>query len=343
MTRSQDAAGRAAARCRRRARSARPAAPGGTPRPSPTPGSTATTSAPRSTRSAVAIPVPAPTSATRAPASGRPAISPRPRPGPPRSTAVGPGRGRGPEAPPARGGPGGGCGCGTGIATALLVARGADVIAVEPGEGMAAGVPPGAAGRADRARQRQRPPPGRGLRRPPHLRPVLALDRPGPEALRVCAPAAALALWWNTEAPTSWAQHQPHRGGRVGPTRGSASTTDTWPAASRVLANSRTQRQFAVRAADPWRPISPTSPATRRSCAADRTQRTTRRERALLVLPGRHGRRGLRGRPVGAAQALNHHSTLIHSYEVDRIRTPWATSVRPSTWFDEQETSTACI
>ncbi|GHI05871.1 methyltransferase [Streptomyces cellostaticus] len=94
-------------------------------------------------------------------------------------------------------------GAGTGIATALLHARGADVLAVEPGAGMATEF-------------------RRGL---PHI-PIVRGDgnalpvadahadfltyaqawhwtdtaRSVPEALRVLRPGGALALWWNTEA-----------------------------------------------------------------------------------------------------------------------------------------------
>ncbi|MEV5958410.1 class I SAM-dependent methyltransferase [Streptomyces sp. NPDC051987] len=94
-------------------------------------------------------------------------------------------------------------GAGTGIATALLHARGADVVAVEPGEGMAAqfhatlpGVPivrgngnalPLATGTADFVTYAQAwhwTDPARAV----------------PEALRVLRPGGALALWWNTSA-----------------------------------------------------------------------------------------------------------------------------------------------
>ncbi|MEV7976142.1 class I SAM-dependent methyltransferase [Streptomyces sp. NPDC086519] len=94
-------------------------------------------------------------------------------------------------------------GAGTGIATALLHARGADVVAVEPGEGMAAqfhatlpGLPivrgngdalPLAAATADFLTYAQ-------------AWHWTDTARSVPEALRVLRPGGALALWWNTDA-----------------------------------------------------------------------------------------------------------------------------------------------
>ncbi|MEU5536653.1 class I SAM-dependent methyltransferase [Streptomyces sp. NPDC020362] len=109
-------------------------------------------------------------------------------------------------------------GAGTGIATALLHERGADVLAVEPGAGMAAEF-------------------RRGL---PHV-PIVqgngnALPladahadfltyaqawhwtdtaRSVPEALRVLRPGGALALWWNTDAlDVEWIAEEADRMGR---------------------------------------------------------------------------------------------------------------------------------
>ncbi|GAA4340449.1 class I SAM-dependent methyltransferase [Streptomyces venetus] len=94
-------------------------------------------------------------------------------------------------------------GAGTGIATALLHARGADVLAVEPGDGMA-------------AQFRSTLPDipivrGTGDDLPLADASVDLLtyaqawhwtdqSRAVPEALRVLRPGGALALWWNTDA-----------------------------------------------------------------------------------------------------------------------------------------------
>jgi SAM-dependent methyltransferase len=94
-------------------------------------------------------------------------------------------------------------GAGTGIATALLHARGADVIAVEPGDGMAA--------------QFRRAHPGIPIvRGDGNTLPLTTAsvdfvtyaqawhwtepEHAIPEALRVLRPGGALALWWNTDA-----------------------------------------------------------------------------------------------------------------------------------------------
>lgn len=109
-------------------------------------------------------------------------------------------------------------GAGTGIATALLHARGAQVVAVEPGPGMAAelrrALPEVELVRAD----------GNCL---PFADATLDLityaqswhwtdqTRSVPEALRALKPDGALALWWNTHAlDVPWIVEQSDRIGR---------------------------------------------------------------------------------------------------------------------------------
>lgn len=94
-------------------------------------------------------------------------------------------------------------GAGTGIATARLHARGADVIAVEPGDGMAAEfrrtLPDVPVVRGS----------GNALPLTGHCADLITYaqawhwtdpDRAVPEAMRVLRPGGALALWWNTSA-----------------------------------------------------------------------------------------------------------------------------------------------
>jgi SAM-dependent methyltransferase len=106
-------------------------------------------------------------------------------------------------------------GAGTGIATALLHARGAEVVAIEPGDGMAA--------------QFRRALPdvpivrGNGNALPLTDDSVDFLTyaqawhwtdttRSVPEALRVLRPGGALALWWNTNAvDVPWIAEQSER------------------------------------------------------------------------------------------------------------------------------------
>lgn len=106
-------------------------------------------------------------------------------------------------------------GAGTGIATALLRERGADVIAVEPGDGMAAqfrrALPDVPIVRGD----------GNGLPLATASCDLLTYaqswhwtdtSRSVPEAMRVLRPGGALALWWNTSAAdVPWAVAQDER------------------------------------------------------------------------------------------------------------------------------------
>ncbi|WP_340376984.1 class I SAM-dependent methyltransferase [Streptomyces sp. SS7] len=106
-------------------------------------------------------------------------------------------------------------GAGTGMATALLHARGARVVAVEPGEGMAAefrrGLPDVPLVRGDGNRL---PLASASLDLLTYAQswhwtdPALAV----PEALRVLRPGGALALWWNTSAvDVPWIEAQARR------------------------------------------------------------------------------------------------------------------------------------
>ncbi|MET8945262.1 class I SAM-dependent methyltransferase [Streptomyces sp. NPDC004542] len=106
-------------------------------------------------------------------------------------------------------------GAGTGIGTALLRARGADVIAVEPGDGMAAQfrrtLPDVPLVRGD----------GNALPLADACADLLTYAqswhwtdpaRAVPEALRVLRPGGALALWWNTSPlDVPWQEAQANR------------------------------------------------------------------------------------------------------------------------------------
>jgi len=106
-------------------------------------------------------------------------------------------------------------GAGTGIATALLHARGAQVVAIEPGDGMAAqfrrALPDVPIVRGN----------GNALPLTDHSVDFLTYaqawhwtdtTRSVPEALRVLRPGGALALWWNTNAvDVPWIAEQSER------------------------------------------------------------------------------------------------------------------------------------
>ncbi|MFF5587387.1 class I SAM-dependent methyltransferase [Streptomyces hygroscopicus] len=106
-------------------------------------------------------------------------------------------------------------GAGTGIATALLYERGADVVAVEPGVGMATQfrrtLPDVPIVRGD----------GNALPLADASRDLITYaqswhwtdtDRSVPEALRVLRPGGALAVWWNTTAfDVPWTAAQDER------------------------------------------------------------------------------------------------------------------------------------
>ena len=105
-------------------------------------------------------------------------------------------------------------GAGTGIATALLRERGVDVLAVEPGEGMAAQFRDGHPGwevvRGD----------GNALPLRDDCLDLITYaqawqwtdtERSVPEVLRVLRPGGVLAVWWNTtdfDVPWTAAQHE---------------------------------------------------------------------------------------------------------------------------------------
>ncbi|MFD5393199.1 class I SAM-dependent methyltransferase [Streptomyces sp. NPDC127097] len=114
-------------------------------------------------------------------------------------------------------------GAGTGIATALLRERGAEVIAVEPGEAMARecrrALPEVLVVRGD----------GNALPLGDASCDLIAYaqswqwtdpTRSVPEALRVLSPAGALAIWWNTTAfDVPWIRAQHERIARCGGTQ----------------------------------------------------------------------------------------------------------------------------
>ncbi|WP_063752602.1 class I SAM-dependent methyltransferase [Streptomyces natalensis] len=106
-------------------------------------------------------------------------------------------------------------GAGTGIATALLAARGAEVIAVEPGPGMAAQLRAGLPGvPLVRASGDALPFRAAAFDLVCYAQAWHWTDpaRSAPEAMRVLRPGGALALWWNSpRRDTGWAAEQDAR------------------------------------------------------------------------------------------------------------------------------------
>lgn len=130
-------------------------------------------------------------------------------------------------------------GAGTGIATVLLRERGAEVIAVEPGGGMAAqfrrALPDVPIVRGD----------GNALPLADASRDLITYaqswhwtdtGRSVPEALRVLRPGGALALWWNTSAlDVPWIAEQHERVARHCGVRPPASSSGERPGDSRAI------------------------------------------------------------------------------------------------------------